>query len=51
MPYVDPEFVVPTVPADEQYEGTEIDDNLRADIVTRAHFSVDTYGVFSITCG
>jgi hypothetical protein len=29
MPYVDPEFTVPTIPEDEKYEGTEIDDNLR----------------------
>jgi hypothetical protein len=28
MPYVDPEFVVPTVPEDEMYEGTEIDKNV-----------------------
>jgi hypothetical protein len=25
MPYVDPEFVVPTIPEDEMYEGTDID--------------------------
>lgn len=30
MPYVDPEFTVPTVPEEEKYEGTEIDDNLRS---------------------
>jgi len=27
MPYVDPEFEVPTIPADEIYEGTEVDKN------------------------
>jgi hypothetical protein len=29
MPYVDPEFTVPTIPQDEKYEGTEVDDNVR----------------------
>jgi protein-ribulosamine 3-kinase len=29
MPYVDPEFTVPTIPEDERYEGTELDDNVR----------------------
>jgi len=29
MPYVDPEFTVPTIPEDAKYEGTEIDANLR----------------------
>jgi hypothetical protein len=28
MPYVDPEFVVPTIPEDEMYEGAEIDKNV-----------------------
>lgn len=28
MPYVDPEFDVPTVPEDEKYEGTEVDQNV-----------------------
>ena len=28
MPYVDPEFVVPTIPEDEMYEGTELDNNV-----------------------
>ena len=30
MPYVDPEFVVPTIPEDEMYEGTEVDENVLA---------------------
>ena len=29
MPFVDPEFTVPTIPEDEKYEGTEVDDNVR----------------------
>lgn len=33
MPYVDPEFTVPTVPEDEKYEGTDIDDNLRKGLI------------------
>jgi hypothetical protein len=28
MPYVDPEFVVPIIPEDEMYEGTEVDKNV-----------------------
>ena len=32
MPYVDPEFVVPTIPEDEKYEGTELDNNIRKGI-------------------
>ena len=30
MAYVDPEFVVPTIPDDEKYEGTEVDPNVLA---------------------
>ena len=30
MVYVDPEFVVPTIPEDEMYEGTEVDENVRS---------------------
>lgn len=29
MPYVDPEFTVPTIPQDEKYERTEVDENVR----------------------
>lgn len=34
MPYVDPEFTVPTVPEDEKYEGTELDDNVKKSMAT-----------------
>ena len=30
MVYVDPEFVVSTIPEDEKYEGTEVDPNVLA---------------------
>lgn len=29
MPFVDPEFTVPTIPDDEKYEGTEVDENVK----------------------
>jgi hypothetical protein len=28
MVWIDPEFVAPTIPEDEKYEGTEIDANV-----------------------
>ena len=40
MPYVDPEFTVPTIPDDEKYEGTEVDDNLRKGILVTCIVSI-----------
>jgi hypothetical protein len=45
MPYVDPEFTVPTIPEDEKYEGTELDDNVRKSIDRLMKYC----GAFSLT--